>query len=253
MSRSRWDHKIDLAQGGKFIVFHALYLIVLQITKAPYTITVQYGQEIILSNHLYIYYQYIEAIICVFAVMWIFEETFKPKSQEFILAFPINKTKIVLARYLWFVIEFEVPLCLGLVSASIKLNSNIIIYPAQSDMAATVIPKISPLSLIFQCLTVVNFFSIFSLFLLWIFRDKTIPLVLILAYCALEYGPMSRILGSYCLFRGAFNLPDYYHFFTPNVMVLLPIEAIMFTIVFRYFGKKSYHFTSKKGNETIIM
>ena len=232
----RWEFKIDLASGGKIFLFNIVYLIFLLLIAPPYSITSQFNQNILFSNHLYIYFQYIETIICVFGVMWIFEETFRQKTYEFILSFPIHKSKTILIRFLQFAVCFYGPLCFSLIIASRKLNNNIVAYCIQKGMPSSTIPSVSALTLIFQSFVVINFFVVLSLFLLWIFRDKTIPLVLILAYCALEYGPMSRILGNYCLFRGAFNLPDYYHLFTPNIKILLPISILMFAIVYYAFG-----------------
>lgn len=232
----RWEFKVDLISGGKIALFNIVYLTFLLLIAPPYSITIQFNQNILLSNHLYIYFQYIEAIICIFGVMWIFEETFSQKAYEFILSFPIRKSKTILIRFFQFAVCFYGPLCFSLIIAAQKLNRNIVAYCIQKGMPSSTIPTISALTLIFQSLVVINFFVILSLFLLWIFRDKTVPLVLILAYCALEYGPMSRILGNYCLFRGAFNLPDYYHLFTPNIRILLPVSIIMFAIVYYAFG-----------------
>ena len=232
----RWAFKVDLASGGKIALFNIVYLTFLLLIAPPYSITIQFNPNIFLSNHLYIYFQYIETIICVFGAVWVYEETFKHKTYEFILSFPIHKAKIILVRFFQFTVCFYGPLCPSLIIASYKLNNNIVAYCVQKGMPASTIPSISAMTLIFQSLVVINFFVVLSLFLLWIFHDKTIPLVLILAYCALEYGPMSRILGNYCLFRGAFNLPDYYHLFTPNLRVLLPVSIIMFTIVYYAFG-----------------
>ena len=161
-----WSFKIDIASGGRIILFNIMYLVFLTLVPFPYYVTIQFGQNTFLTNNLYAYFQYGEAIICVFGAMWIFEETFKQKTYEFILTFPVHKFQIILARFFRFAVCFYIPLCAGLAVASRKLNDNIIAYCVQKNMPLSVMPTISPFPLIFQSLVVINFFVILSLFLL---------------------------------------------------------------------------------------
>ena len=128
------------------------------------------------------------------------------------------------------------PLTILLLYAASKINQNILQCCVLNEITEIPILQVHPLTLIVQNFVVINFFVILTLFLLLIFQEKSIPLTLVLAYCALEFGPMSRILGDFCVFRGAFSLPDYYHMFVPNIIFLLVLSIILFVVM--YFSYK---------------
>lgn len=234
----RWSIKIDWILGRYIYLFYLGYLIFISFTMYPYNVEIQFNGTIVLSNQLYIYSQYIVSIIVIFLVSTIFENTFKTKPYELFRTTPITKTRIILIRYIQISVSIYLPLIIFLQDAAKQINKNIISYCIQMKLSELETISVSSVPLIVQSIIVINFFFVLTLFLLWIFQIKSIPLVLMLAYCALEFGPMSRIFGNFCVFRGAFNLPDYFHIFSPNTMLLLPLSICLFLILFIGYSRR---------------
>lgn len=236
LQMGRWSKRVDWIVVKNYYIGFILYLITLLFLKAPYEVDIQNNPTLYISNHLYLYTQYVPAVFATLFVSLLFEETYNKATREFLLTCPIRIRHIIGGRYLKISIMIHAPLTILLLYAASKINQNILQCCVLNEITEIPILQVHPLTLIVQNFVVINFFVILTLFLLLIFQEKSIPLTLVLAYCALEFGPMSRILGDFCVFRGAFSLPDYYHMFVPNIIFLLVLSIILFVVM--YFSYK---------------
>ena len=89
-----------------------------------------------------------------------------------------------------------------------KVNASISEYLAAFPEYAPVSGRniLIPLT---HCAVALNFYMAMTLFLMLLFRDAVIPIVLIMAWCALEAGPLNIIFQRYDMFAGAFGPQDF--------------------------------------------
>ena len=78
------------------------------------------------------------------------------------------------------------------------------------------------------------------LFLMLLFREPVIPVILLMAYCALEAGPLNNIFKEYAMFAGSFGVPNYYDYFPSNILWMIFALPILFSAVLLFYEKHTF-------------
>lgn len=208
-----WRWQTDFISGRKAFMVYGIYLAFLWY-KAPF-----YA-----DSGVYFYLQLLPCIFIVYITADIFVETFRPAASEYLSAFPVNFGTVILKRYLrlWaFLAALHVPLCLY---AEKKINLGIDDLAAQMPEYAGV-AHITPWPMLVQCLIAIAFYIALALILLRIFRNRYLPVILVVIYCFMEYGPLRPVFGKYAVFYGCYNAPDLYTILPPNMYILIFLTA----------------------------
>lgn len=195
--------------------------------------------RLIATNGCYLLLQFITCFFVVGITAGLFEETFRKAPQEYVGTFPLGTAQKVLLRYvrlLAFVLVPYVPTVLVMfTNANISLQE----YLSSDHFQAFLLlepdfGEVPPIPLavpLVQCAVAVNFYIVATMFLLFLFRDQVLALVVIMAYCALEAAMLHFVFPELVVFRGAFNTPDFYHFFPPNIRLMAGASIVMLACV----------------------
>lgn len=122
--------------------------------------------------------------------------------------------------------------------ANASLQDYLLLFPDSGDCPP--IPLLFPLV---HCVIAVNFYIIGTMFLMFILQNKVIALIIIMIYCAMEAAMLHFIFPRFVVFRGAFNIPDFYHIFPANIQILAVASVFMFAFVLFFY--KSWHNSPK--------
>jgi len=142
-------------------------------------------------------------------------------------------------RYVRLFIVLFVPHAAAVAVMFGKVNASISEYLAAFPEYAP-FPAVNILIPLTHCAVALNFYMAMTLFLMLLFRDAVIPVVLIMAWCALEAGPLNIIFQRYDMFAGAFGPQDFYSYLPPNILWMLIAQPILLCLVFVFYGKRSF-------------
>lgn len=109
-----------------------------------------------------------------------------------------------LYRYVRLFIVLFVPHAAAVAVMFDKVNASISEYLTAFPEYAP-FPAVNILIPLTHCAVALNFYVAMTLFLMLLFKDAVIPVVLIMAWCALEAGPLNIIFQRYDIFAGAFG------------------------------------------------
>ena len=236
----RWPLRTDVRSCWKPYTAFLVYLACLALT--PELASTRDGQmdgQPVATNSCYFLLQFITCFFVVGITVSMFEETFRKPSREYISVFPLGTVQKVLLRYLRLLAFILVPYIPTVLVMFTNANASLQKYlssvrfqeyllPTPDLGAAPPIPLAVPLV---QCVIAVNFYIVAAIFLLFLFQDKIITLVIIMVYCALEAAMLHFIFPQFVVFRGTFNMPDFYHFFPTNIRLLSAASVIMLVCV----------------------
>lgn len=184
----------------------------------------------VVINRVYLFLQFFSCIFIVNITSSVFGESFRQKSYEYLLTFPLSKFNIIFVRLLKLIMMISIiyiPIVLLLFQ---RVNESIIVYIDIFPQYMS-FPLVNVFIPVVHCVIAVIFYIAVTLFLLSILKNDKLPTILIMAYCALEAGPLSLILGKYAIFRGAFNGQDYYSLFPPNIVIMMLLSILFITLI----------------------
>lgn len=235
-----WSRRIDLLTTWKyylgFLGFLAVTLIMRNITFS--TVAWKNGSPVV-YNSVYFYLQFITCIFVVMITGKMFGECFRASTSEYLRSLHISPLQIIVLRYIRLVVAILIPHSIVVVILFREVNSSIMsfleLYPQNAPF-----PIIDITVPLFQCAVAINFYIVLTLFLMLLFKDPMIPVILLMAYCALEAGPLNNILKEYSMFAGAFSAPNYYDYFPPNILWMIFTLPILFSIVLLFYGKHTF-------------
>lgn len=240
---AKWRWQTDLKAGLSALIVYVAYLIYL-FYKAPfYTSSLGYndvGCPVVSSTETYFYLQFIPCILIVFLTSSIFGECFRGSVRAYLLTFPIKTSDVIIKRYLRLfalLVILHIPIVLFAVS---RINTSMDIY-ISSFPQYTGFPHVPFFPLIIQCTVGMAFYIALAISLIFLLRNKYLPVILMVVYCILEAGPLIGILGKYCIFYGSFIGDPIYNYFPENMVLMLFLTALLLTIVsikYRPVGKQ---------------
>lgn len=240
MGMYRWPLRTDARSCWKPYVLFLAYLAWLALTPGLASTTDgRIDGRPAASNNCYLLLQFITCFFVAGITAGMFEETFRKPSKEYIGAFPLGAAQKVLLRYLRllaFILAPYVPTVLIMfTNANASLQEYLSGGPFQEYLLLVPdLGEVPPIPLavpLVQCVIAVNFYIIATIFLLFLFQDKIITLVVIMVYCALEAAMLHFVFPQLAVFRGAFNMPDFYHFFPINIRLLAGASIAMLVCV----------------------
>jgi hypothetical protein len=124
-----------------------------------------------------------------------------------------------LKRYLrlWALLgALHTPLCLFAVKKiNLGLDELAVQLPEYAGVA-----HITPWPMLVQCFIAIAFYIALALILLQILKNRYLPVILVVIYCFIEYGPLCSYLGKYAVFYGCSTAPDLYTLLPPNIIML---------------------------------
>jgi len=229
-----WNN-VDFKSSWKWFLGFLLYLICLLILpNISFTEVLWRNGYPVAINKVYLFLQFFVCIFIVNITTSIFGESFKKSTYEYLLTYPLSTYKIIIVRvFRLFIIVciIYVPVVIYLFnSANKSILDYIDLFPQYTGF-----PLINIFIPIVHCMVAVIFYIMLTLFLMLILKNNNIPAILIMAYCALEAGPLNLILGKYSIFRGSFNTQDFYNFLPENIKIMLILSLVfMFFIIGTY-------------------
>lgn len=243
----KWPLRTDVLSCWKIYVFWVAYLVLIVLYPGFSYTTVGGGSASPFAvNKCYLYLQFIACFFVVAMTASIFEETFRKDSKQYIRTFPLGTGSIIFARYvklLLFVLIPYVPAVLMMFTqANASLQDYFLLFPDSGDCPP--IPLLFPLV---HCVIAVNFYIIATMFLMFILQNKVIALIIIMIYCAMEASMLHFMLPQFVVFRGAFNMPDFYHILPTNIRILAVTSAVMLVFILLFYkswepwGRKAGH------------
>lgn len=245
-----WNN-VDLKSSWKWILSFAVYTISLTLyPNIAFSEVYWQGNYPVVSSNVYLYLQFFACIFIVNITSSIFGESFRRSTYEYLLTYPLSGTNVIVIRVLkllGIICIIYIPVVLYLFSAvNRSIKEYIEIFPQYTGF-----PLINIFIPIVHCLAAIIFYITTTLFLLHILKNDKLPTIFIMAYCALEAGPLNIILGRYDIFRGSFNTQDYYVFFPPNIIIMIALSifftfAIMITYRRKLHIKCRYRYKYKK-------
>lgn len=234
----KWPLRTDVLSCWKPYVFFVAYLALLMLYPGFAYTTVGGSSELFANNRCYLYLQFIACFFVVGMTANMFEETFRKDSKQYIHTFPLGTGSIIFARYaklLFFILIPYVPAVLVMFTqANTSLQDYLLLFPDTGDCPP--IPLLFPLV---HCVIAVNFYIIGTMFLMFILQSKVIALIIIMIYCAMEAAMLHFIFPRFVVFRGAFNIPDFYHILPTNILILAVVSVVMLAFILLFY--KSQH------------
>ena len=176
----------------------------------------------------YRYIQFYPAILIAFMTGELFEETFRSAPKEYMHALGLSPATLLLERTIFWWCVFLTIEMLPIIVIFSKINTSIV----------GLVPKIHLYTPIVHCAIAYASYIAIVHFFLALAKDKTIPITLFMAYCAMESGSFHIILGSYSVFCGAFNAQDYYHFLPQNIMCMAFAIPVLYVAVYLLYKKR---------------
>jgi hypothetical protein len=209
-----WRWQTDFLSGWKALVAYGVYLAYLWY-RAPF----------FAGSGVYFYLQLLPCIFIVYITAEIFGETFRPAANEYFSTFPVNSKTVILKRYLrlWALLgALHIPLCLFAVKKiNLGLDELAVQLPEYAGVA-----HITPWPMLVQCFIAIAFYIALALILLQILKNRYLPVILVVIYCFIEYGPLCSYLGKYAVFYGCSTAPDLYTLLPPNIIMLFLLTLV---------------------------
>lgn len=243
----RWPLRTDAQSCWKPYAAFLVYLAYLALTPglAATTDGRMNGQPVA-ANSCYLLLQFITCFFVVGITAGMFEETFRKAPREYISTFPLGTVREVLFRYLRLLVFILIPYVPTVLVMFTNANASLQEYLASEQFQrylllepdfgeVPLIPLAVPLV---HCVIAVNFYIVATMFLLFLFRDKVLSLVAILVYCALEAAMLHFIFPQFVVFRGSFNMPDFYHFFPINIRLMAGDSIVMLACVLIFYKSR---------------
>lgn len=239
----KWPLRTDALSCWKPYLFFVAYLAFLSLVPGfSHTTVGGQGGELFASNRCYLYLQFIACFFVVGTAASLFEETFRTASRQYIRTLPLDTARVILARYiklLLFILIPYVPTVLFMfIRANASLQDYLLLFPQES--ACPPIPLLFPLV---HCVIAVNFYIIGTMFLMFILQSKVIALIVVMVYCAMEAAMLHFVFPQFCVFRGAFNTPDFYHILPVNIRLLAGASAVMLVVILLFYKPQRFRFS----------
>lgn len=176
----------------------------------------------------YRYIQFYPGILMAFMTGEIFGETFRAAPKEYMHTLGIRQETLLLKRtvFWWFVFM------------AIEVSPIIINFSKINANNFGTVPPIPIHIPVFHCAIAYSSYIAIIQFFLALVRDKTIPITLFMAYCAMESGSFHIIFGPYSIFCGSFNVQDYYHLFPENILCMAVTMPMLFFVVYFIYKRK---------------
>ena len=236
----KWPLRTDVLSCWKPYLCFVAYLAFLSLVPGfSHTTVGGQGSELFASNRCYLYLQFIACFFVVGTAASLFEETFRTTSRQYIRTLPLDTARVILARYiklLLFVLIPYVPTVLFMfIRANASLQDYFLLFPQES--ACPPIPLLFPLV---HCVIAVNFYIIGTMFLMFILQSKVIALIVVMVYCAMEAAMLHFVFPQFCVFRGAFNTPDFYHILPVNIRLLAGASTVMLVVILLFYKPRRF-------------
>lgn len=235
-----WDRRVDVLSVWKYYAAFLVFLgAALLLKDAAFSSVLWREGQPAVSNKAYFYLQYLTCIFVVMITARMFGESFRAPVCEYLKSFPLSTRQVIFYRYVRLFIVLFVPHAAAVAVMFGKVNASISEYLAAFPEYAP-FPAVNILIPLTHCAVALNFYIAMTLFLMLLFRDAVIPIVLIMAWCALEAGPLNIIFQRYDMFAGAFGPQDFYSYLPPNILWMLIAQPILLCLVFVFYGKRSF-------------
>jgi len=236
----RWRWQTDWLSGRSALGAYAVYLAYLWIRAPFYAGIPRYTQQGVPSagDNVYFYLQMLPCVFVVFITAAVFYETFRPGGREYLSAFPVRLGGEVLKRSLrlWLLLAvLNIPLC---IFARGRINTSIAFYIAEHPELAG-FPDVPLRPMLVQCLIALAFYISLGLVLLMLFKSRHIPVILVIIYCLMEYGPLRAALGRYAVFYGSAGSPELYTLLPPNMYILAGLAAVFIAVTCMSFTRRA--------------
>lgn len=230
----KWPLRTDVLSCWKPYVFFVAYLVLLMLYPGFAYTTAGGNSELFANNRCYLYLQFIACFFVVGMTANVFEETFRKESKQYIHTFPLRTGSIIFVRYaklfLFILIPYVPTVLVMFTRANASLQDYLLLFPDIGDCPP--IPLLFPLV---HCVIAVNFYIIGTMFLMFILQNRVIALIIIMIYCAMEAAMLHFIFPRFVVFRGAFNIPDYYHILPTNIQILAVVSVVMLTFILLFY------------------
>lgn len=232
-----WSNKIDFLTTWKYYLGYLCLLLFVSLSKSASISTAGWTHDLpFVHNKAYFYLQFIACIFVVTIAERMFAESFRLSTIEYLKAFKISNFQIIVLRYLKLALAILIPHSITVIIVFRQVNASVMEFFERSQQYAP-FPPVNVFVPLFHCAVAINFYIILTLFLLFLFHDPAVATILLLGYCSLEAGPLSIIFKEYAMFAGSFNFPDYYHFFTPNIVWMAVLSPFLLLLVSILYGK----------------
>lgn len=229
----RWSLEIDWRVIKKVYLIYLAYIVtILLFSKNLISCSIRWENELPrVSTNAYIYLQFIVCIIVCYLTSTLFEETFKEKSFSYLKSFSLSLYQTIVKRVIYLIAIIEVPYLIAVFQVFRNINISICELSELFEEFYN-FPLITLSIPLFQCFISINFYIWITIFLLGIFKQRILPVVLLMSYCALEAGPLSLIWGRFSIFSGAFSEQDYYTYFPSNIKLILIFMLLIIPSIF---------------------
>ncbi len=234
--------RVDLKTIRFPMVFCVLYYIALFFWPTPYLVdVVKQGVNLAVMTKVYIAIQYFPAVLIAFVTSMQYEETFRTPSKEYLHVLKTGIPRLLILRpalTVAVVLLFNVPLALH---TRELLNDNLRQILEQRSAWGQPI-SFSGMQVFLQCVSAELFAFALCLLLLCLTGSKSITLVVLFAYFALEAGGVATVIGQASPFCNAFfGTVNYRDMPGDNAFVALGIFAVCYVMVliaYRFFSKR---------------
>lgn len=229
---AKWRWQTDLKAGLTPLLVYVAYLLYL-FYRAPFSVGSLSFDEAGYpgaGTDVCFYLQFIPCMLIVFLTSSIFGECFRGSVRDYLVTLPVKTTDVILKRYLRLfvlLVILHIPVILFAVS---RINTSIDSYIASFPEHAG-FPYVPVFPLLIQCAVGIAFYISMAIFLLFLFRDRYLPVILTIVYCILEAGPLIGILGRFCIFYGSFGIARLYSYFPANTVLMIFLTVLLLTIV----------------------
>lgn len=235
-----WRWQTDFYSGWKALAIYGVYLAYLWI-RTPFYAGPYYNTSglPVVGGNIYFYLQLLPCIFIVYITTNIFAESFRPISREYFSTFSVNNGTLLFQRYLrlWALLVLPIiPLCIYAVK---KINLGIA-YSIAEITNLSGFPFISIWPMLAQCIIAIAFYIALALILLLIFKSRYLPVILVVIYCFMEYGPLRDTLGKYAVFYGSSTSPDLYTVLPPNMYILAGLTVTFIVITCKRMEYRSF-------------
>lgn len=183
-----WDRRVDVLSVWKYYAAFLVFLgTALLLKDAAFSSVLWRDGQPAVSNKAYFYLQYLTCIFVVMITARMFGESFRPPACEYLKSFPLSTRQVIFYRYVRLLMCLFVPHAAAVAVMFGKVNASISEYLAAFPEYAP-FPAVNILIPLTHCAVALNFYIAMTLFLMLLFRDAVIPVVLIMAWCAIPLG-----------------------------------------------------------------
>lgn len=238
---AKWRWQTDLKEGLVPLIIYAVYLLYLFLRMPFYvgSLHPDEGNGFLLASNVYYYFQFFPTVLIVYMSSTIFAESFRRSVREYIVTQPIKTVDIVLKRVLRLfgtLFLLHIPLIL-LVAGKINtgIDSYIVRFPEYSGF-----PYIEVFPMLVHIAIGIGFAIASAVFLLSLFKNRYMPVILTIIYCMFECGPLRETFGKYAIFYGAFTPAPVNEMFPVNLIILLILTVIFLFLTTALYRKNAF-------------